>query len=377
MTVPLTPGIPAPLTPPVQDSLQFPINWLLDNAAAPIQFRATTEIARLPLRDPQQFGILPYTFRPALAIAFQQRPDGIWNGAMLSVPSSKAEYFQGIGTITAVRRLLEYGWERESPPLVQARRTLFRLLAEDEDPSYLFELAPRARAEPEVVRHGRALLREAAAAVLAQAGYEADPRLRGAAQRIVERVDGFLRSPLAAKPFVRAGNQHVLAPGVSPPSIFYLAMLAYMPHFRSEHYDVMERLFGYLTQGEPRQTPATLVGKKVIAEPHLVLGDPLPHRNAADADLPAALYWLELMARLGMLRRHEGWAKLFERFLDDRDAEGVWRSPKRNVVVRTSSPFVWPAFPLEPQFTGDALSADVTFRLGLIARLTGRQIELT
>ncbi|HEU4642224.1 MAG TPA: hypothetical protein VFS44_07185 [Gemmatimonadaceae bacterium] len=377
MTVPLTPGLPAPFTPPVHESFQFPVSWLLDNAAAPIQFRASTEVARLPLRDPRQFGILPYGHRPALTIAFQQRPDGIWNGSMLSVPSPRAEHFQGIGTITAVRRLLEYGWERESPPLVQARRTLFRLLAEDTDAAYLFELAPRGKPEPEVVLHGRALLREAAAAVLAQAGYESDPRLRGAALRLVERVDGFLRSPLAAKPFVRVGNQHVLAPGASPPSIFYLAMLAHMPHFRSEHYDVMERLYAYLVQPMPRQEAVTLVGKKVVAEPQLVLGDPLPHRNAADADLPAALYWLELMARLGMLRRNEGWAKLFERYLDDRDASGVWRAPKRNVGTRTSNPFVWPAFPLEPHATSDALSADVTFRLGLIARLMGRTIEPT
>ena len=29
-----------------------------------------------------------------------------------------------------MRRLLEYGWDREAPPLYHARRVLFRLLAE-------------------------------------------------------------------------------------------------------------------------------------------------------------------------------------------------------------------------------------------------------
>lgn len=376
MTVPLTPGIPAPLPAPTQESLDFPLGWLLDNASSPIQYRATVEVARIPLDDPARFEVLPYTFEPALAIAVQQNPDGIWYGSMLAVPAPRAELFQGIGTIAAVRRLVEYGWTRESPPLVHARRTLFRLLAEDEDPSYLFELAPKGKAEPEVIRHGRGVLREAAAAALAHAGYEADPRLRGAARRLVERVDGFLRSPHAAKPFVRVGNQHVLAPGAFPPSIFFLTMLAHMPHFRSEHYDVMERLNEYLLQPVPRATPATVVGKKVVAEPRLVLGDPLPHRSAADADLPAALYWLEVMARLGLLRRNEGWSKLFDRLLDDRDHHGVWRAPKRGLVTRSTNPFVWPSFPLEARSTPDALSAEVTFRLGLIARLAGRPLEL-
>jgi hypothetical protein len=254
---------------------------------------------------------------------------------------------------------------------------LFRLLAEDEDPTYLFEVVPRGKPEPEAIRHGRTILREAAAATLAQAGYATDPRLRGAARRMVERVDAFLRSPLAAKPFVRAGNQHVLAPGAAPPSVHMLLMLAHMPLFRSEHYDIMDRLYTYLAQSQPRQTPATLVGKRAVEEPRLVLGDPLPHRNAADADVPSALFWLELFARLGFLRRNEGWSKLFDRFLDDCDEIGVWQIPKRSAMLRTSNPFVWPSFPLEPHGTGDEKRIDVTFRLGLIARYAGRGISLT
>jgi hypothetical protein len=377
VTVPLTPGLTFPPALPPQDSVSFPLSWLLDHASAPIQYRASTEIARLPLRNPAQFANLPYDFPPALLLAIMQRPDGIWNGSMLSTPSPRAEHFEAVGTIQAVRRLLEYGWDRDSPPLVQSRRVLFRLLAEDEDPTYLFEVVPRGKPEPEAIRHGRTILREAAAATLAQAGYATDPRLRGAARRMVERVDAFLRSPLAAKPFVRAGNQHVLAPGAAPPSVHMLLMLAHMPLFRSEHYDIMDRLYTYLAQSQPRQTPATLVGKRAVEEPRLVLGDPLPHRNAADADVPSALFWLELFARLGFLRRNEGWSKLFDRFLDDCDEIGVWQIPKRSAMLRTSNPFVWPSFPLEPHGTGDEKRIDVTFRLGLIARYAGRGISLT
>lgn len=326
---------------------------------------------------PASMAGLPYSYGPALSLALAQRLDGTWNGTMLTVPGARADDFEGIGTIPAVRRMVEYGWDRESPPLVRARRTLFRLLAEDDDASLLFELGPKgAGTDVEVVRHARGMLREAAAAALAQAGYEADPRLRGAARRIVERFDAYLRSPLAGKPFVRVGNQHVLAPEAAPPSIYALVMLAHMPRYCSENYDIMEHVYAYLSQPAPRALPARVVGKRVVSETHLVLGDPLPHRSTVEADFAGALFWLETLARLGLLRRNEQWSRTFDHFLDERDELGVWRVEKRLPSVRSSIPFAWPSFPLEPHPASDALAAEVTFRLGVIARSSGRAIEL-
>lgn len=379
MTVPITPDFYIP--PPAQsaqESIRFPLTWLVEHASAPIKFRAVTEIARATSDGMDALAALPYTYEPALLLALLQATDGTWPGGMLAVPAP-GQGFTGVGTISAVQRLLEYGWERDSPPLLQARRVLFRLLAEDDDPAYLFELAPRGRVAPDLVRHGRSILREAAAAALAQAGYGHDPRLRGAARRITERVDAFLRSPLAEKPFVRYGNQHVLPPEAAPPSIFLLEMLAYMPHFRNEHYDFMERLYGAISQPQPRQASASMVGDKIVAEPHLVLGDQLPHRNAVDGDIPAALQWLELMARLGLLRRNDNWSKMFERFVGDRDSEGVWKQPgsgRRTPTLSASTPYSWPLFPLGPDASPDSIRADVTFRIGIIARYGGWGVEL-
>ena len=294
---------------------------------------------------------------------------------MLALPSPRAEHFDGIGTINAVRRLLEYGWDKETPPLLHARRVLFRLLAEDNDPEYLFELGAKSALDEDSARRARAILREAAAATLAQAGYEGDPRLRGAARRIIERVAGYLRSPAAQKPFVRVGNQHVLPPEAAPPSVYALLMLAYMPLFRTEHHDAVELLYHHLAQPLPRQEALQLCGKKIVAQPHLVLGDMLGNRNVADADVAFAITWLELMARLGYLKRNESWCKLYERFLDDRDADGVWHPHKGLATVRTTNPFLWPMYPLEDHLAGDERWTDVTFRLGLIGRLSGRTIE--
>ncbi len=348
---------------------------MLENAAPPLQFRAVTEVVEFSVADVRRFALLPYSYPPALSLALRQQADGTWSDAMLTLPGGRRDAFEGVGTTHAVRRLREYGWEREAPALVLARRSLFRLLAEDEDPAFLFELAGKGKSDIEAVRYGRALLREAALSALARMGYERDPRLRGAATRMLDRVDAFLRSTNADKPFVRVGNKHVLPPDAAPPSIYFLDTLAHMPLFRSEHYDAMERLLAYLSGPTPRQEAAVVVGKRIVKEPHLVLGDALPHRTAADADLPWTLAWLEIMARLEFLQRNEGWAKLYERLLDDRDSMGVWRMPRRNVKVRSSNPYVWALFPLEESQEGEARFTDVTFRLGLIARLSGRPIR--
>ena len=390
MTLPSTPNSPqtapapaGPATPPPvafappTTPVRFPLDWLLAHAAAPIRYRALTEVARLSPTEATQVSNLPFTHAPALLLAVQQGSDGTWEGGMLALPSARAHRFEGIGTIPAVRRLLELGWNKDTPPLVHARRALFRLLAEDDDPTYLYELSGKHRLEEDEVKRGRQTLREAAAAVLAQAGYEGDPRLRGAARRIITRIADYLRSPLAQKPFIRQGNQHMLAAEAAPPSLYAVMMLAHMPLFRAEHHREMDALYTHLTQSLPRQEAIQLLGGKPVPVPHLVLGDMLPHRNAADADVAFAVFWLELMARLGYLRRNENWCKLFERFLEDRDREGVWHPHKgMDVVPRSHNPHVWPTYPLEPALEGEARWTDFTFRLGLIARLTGRPVEI-
>lgn len=335
-----------------------------------------TEVVRASPSIADKISALPFMHRPALTLAVTQAVDGTWFDSMLTLPGKGKGDFEGVGTIHAFRRLLEYGWDKDSPPLLRARRVLFRLLAEDDDPAFLFELADKGGTSPDAARRGRGVLREAAAAALAQAGYEGDPRLRGAARRITNRIADYLKSPLAEKPFVRVGNQHVLPAESYPPSIFALIMLAHMPLFRNEHHDQLDRIFLWLSQAMPRQESVQMWGSKAVPAPYLLLGDPLPHRNAADADVPFALFWLELMARLNFLRRNEGWSRLFERFLDDRNRDGVWHPHKGLVASRSDNPMVWSSYPLEASLTTEDRWTDVTFRLGLIARLSGRPIEL-
>lgn len=370
---PQPPVVVAPPPPPPPPApVVFPLSWMLQNASPALQYRAIKDVAKLEVPGS---GVLPLAHRPALELAAAQHLDGTWSGSMLTLPS-KAGTLEGVGTIHAVRRLLEYGWDKDTPPLLHARRVLFRLLAEDEDPSYLFELASDHAADPGLARRGRAILREAAAATLAQAGYDGDPRLRGAAKRILARISTWLRSPAAAKPFVRIGNQHVLPQDAAPPSMWALIMLAHMPLFRTEHHDDVEVIYRWISQPQPRQESVQQCGKSIVPQPQLVLGDPLPHRNAADADVPGAMHWLELMARLNFLKRNENWCKLFDRFLEDRNSHGVWHPHKGGEVALSESPYAWAMYPLEGDQSGEFRWSDLTLRLGLIARFAGRQIEL-
>jgi hypothetical protein len=363
--------------PPPQATVDFALEWLLDHASPAIKYRAMVEVAKLGGSVPANFHLLPYGYRPAIKLAVQASVNGLWNNAMLTLPPQRAEHFEGVGTIPAFRRLLEYGWDKEGPALYHARRNLFRLLAEDAERDQLYEFAPtKPKVEPELLMSQRQLLREAAGATLSSAGFEGDPRLRGFARRTIDRIAEFLRSPLAEKPWIRVGNRQVLHPEAFPPSIYALHLIAHMPLFQSEHYESMELLYAYLVRALPRQDLVQQVGTQLLPAPYVVLGDRLPHRNAVEGDVPFALSWLELMARLGFLRRNENWTKMYERFVDDCGRDGVWHPHKGMAMPKSTDPYVWPMYPLEETHGGDERWADVTFRVGLIARLSGRPIEL-
>ena len=370
---PSTPASAPAVPQPPPEPVAIPINWLVDHGSAPIRYRALVDLARVsPV--PDRLHSLVYGYAPAVTLALSQRPEGTWHNAMLAVPTARSPGFEGVGTIVAYRRLLEYGWDRDAPPLFHARRVLFRLLAEDNDPSLLFELSDKAKHDDDLVKRNRALLREAAAAALAQAGYESDPRLRGAAQRLLQRAAAHVRSPLAADPWRTVSGKRTLAPGASPPSYFLLLMLAYMPLFRLEHASEMNDLLKYLTNGAGSPESLQAANSQAAAQRYVIVGDPLADQDAAHSDIAFVVAWLELAARLGFLKRHEPWADVYSQLLAQCDESFVWRARRGGSGTRAGNPFVWPTFPLVPNATADDQAADVTFRLGLIARFSGRPL---
>ncbi len=103
VTVPATPSaspppqsVPAAAAappPPPASPVSFPLEWILANAAAPLQYRGVVDVARLADRVGPELSTLPLTYRPALMLAATQSADGTWNRAMLSVPGPRAEHF--------------------------------------------------------------------------------------------------------------------------------------------------------------------------------------------------------------------------------------------------------------------------------------------
>jgi hypothetical protein len=351
--------------------VRVPVRWLMREATGAVQYRAIVELAKLKSpADTQAITLLQST---ALHCAVTMNLDGTWGGRLFPVAGAAPHS----ATFSAVRHLLECGWDKDSPPLAVARRFLFRLLAMDEDPTMLFELAGEAGNNKELAKRLRANIRTEAAALLAQAGYERDPRVRGAAIRATQRVMDYLRSPLAAKPWIRVGNKQVLDAAAAPPTMSFLRMAAFMPELRTEYHMGMELLGKHLMQPEPRQEPVQQIEGALVNVPNAVLGDRLPHRNALEADVPAALHWLEIMVRLGVFRRHEPWIKMFERFVESADRYGVWHPMKGDDMPATTAADLIGWYPLEAHSTeGERRYSDVTLRVSLIAKLIGRDLNL-
>jgi hypothetical protein len=365
-TTPPRPPLPEMSAEPVR----FPLGWVLDHASPAVRYRALVDVARLG--PPDQFAPIALTHPSALRCAVTMSVDGSWNGRLFPEPGAPAH----TATFSAVRHLIECGWHRDTPPLAQARRLLFRLLAQDEEPGALHELAAVAGTSKLRVRHLRAIVRDEAAALLAQMGFADDPRVRGAATRAIVRVEAYLRNPLAAKPWVRVGNKQVLAEDAAPPTWSLLRLLACIPPLRTEKAALIAFLGRMLVQSEPRQESVQLLDGQLVASPWYVLGDPIPHRNAVDGDLFAALSWLETAAGLGLLRRTEGWLRMLERLVDQSDRHGVWRPSRPDMPTPSTHWGLTGWSPLDPTATPESRQAEPTVRIAAIARQLGREIVI-
>src|SRR6476646_5837415 len=200
---------------------RIPLTWLLENAGPSIRFRTLTELAPAGYASPETIAAAYTTVaesKAALGVVKKQKDTGVWGGNLLGLAPSTAQGIKDVGTIPQYRRLLQLGWPRASRPFKLADRVLFRLLSRDEDPSLLFEFNKSVKADPAAEEWARGIMREAASAALAEAGYGEDPRLRGSGHRIASAISQFLRSPLAEQPFARSGSNLTLLPEAHPPS---------------------------------------------------------------------------------------------------------------------------------------------------------------
>jgi len=152
-----------------------------------------------------------------------------------------------------------------------------------------------------------------------------------------------------------------------------------MTSLHRERAGFIERLCVYLAQPAPKKKFVITIGRKVIPPVYPLLGNPLEaDRSGAPKDLPFALHWIELLARMNMLHTNETAVKILGRLVADVDASGVWAPKSLRGIPKSRTRLVDFWFPLELDGkAAERRQTDVTFRLALIAKLAGWTLEFT
>jgi hypothetical protein len=353
-----------------------PLSWFYEAASPPIQYRTITEIVPESSRDVDRLTALREEmlhYKEALAIVRKQKETGLWGGNLLAPEPSNAMGWKETGTVYQYLRLLELGWPPDARPFRFADRFLFRLLSRDDDPALLVEFQRAAKSDPGLALWARSMGSQAAGAALARGAHQDDPRLRGAAHRLASDISMYLRSEVAQKPFKKAQGKTVLDPLAYPPTVFSIETLAFMPAVQRERAGFLERLALYFSTPTPRREFYIQAGKKLLRPMFEILGDPL-HADAQGHvdDVPFALYWLELLTRLGIVRQVASASKVLARLFNECTDQGIWSPSGLRTMPKSENPVVSHYFPLEgPGKSPAQRQTDVTFRLSLIAKLLG------
>ena len=347
----------------------------MEHACPSIRYRVATDVMPGILSPVELEELrLQIELQPAVKqIVKKQKDTGVWGGNFLGVSPNKTTGVKDVGTVPQYRRLIEMAVPKDSRPEKMASRVLFRMVSRDEDPKLLFEYGKLAAAELGAEPWIREILREAASAALAHGGHGDDPRVRGAAHKILNQVSAFVRSEMAENPFVKSGRAWVLNPLAYPPTVFSLSLLSFLPAVQRERAGLVERLGTYLSIQPPKKTFTVSIGKKAYKPNFLLLGDPVHTAASGEPDdLPLALYWMETLARLGLLQTSTSLAKVWGRLTRETDKECIWHPKNLRAMPKGSSPWAYHMFPLESDFKKpESKQTDVTFRMALIARLAG------
>ncbi|NOT09277.1 MAG: hypothetical protein HOP28_13865 [Gemmatimonadales bacterium] len=359
---------------------RVPVSWLLEHGSESIRLRTRRELAYPGTIPPEAItadeeGVAQSKL--AQAVVKKQKDTGIWGGNLLGLAPSAKDGIKETGTIPNYRRLLQLGYPKSGRPYKLTDRVLFRLLSRDDDPALQFEFAKLSKDSPAAAEWAREHMREAAAAALAEAGFIEDPRLRGAAHKIASAVSAFLRSPLAEKPYVRSGAKTILNPEAHPPTWYSVAMIAAMPNLQRERAGFTERLGQYLGTPMSKKAYVWMIGKRVLKPELLLLGDPIVSDAKGNAkDIPLALHFIELLARISALHTNPVATKVLARLFSECDPHGVWRPKGLKTAPRAIHKVTYHTYPthLEAK-SNDSKLVDVTFRLALIARLLGIALE--
>jgi hypothetical protein len=359
---------------------RVPVTWIRDHACAPIRWRTVTEILPRGAATPADMAALQEEVvhsKEVQQTIRKQKATGLWGGNILGLAAAKPQGIKDVGTVAQYRHLLELGAPKTERAYRLAERVLFRLLSRDDDPALAFEYQKAAKTNAALAPWARQAMREAATAALAHGGFPEDPRVRGAAHSIASSISQFLRSDLVEKPIIRKGSRNILHPDAHPPTVFSVAIVAYMATLQRERAGFVERLGHFLAKPAPKRTYVIQVGRKVIKPSAVLLGDPLKADSSGNPkDLPFALHWIELLARMGMLPLSATAQRILARLLKDCNESGVWSPKNLRAIPKSASKLADFAYPLESDVSSvERRKSDITFRLALIGKLLGWDLE--
>jgi len=360
---------------------RVPLSWLHEHACPSILLRTATDILPTHYTSSADIAALRsevIEYRNVKYLNRRQWQNGSWSGNMLGIGPMKSAGIKDVGTVAQYRRLLELGVPINQRAYKLADRLFFKVLSRDETPSLWFEYQKGAAENPELKVWARSFLREGVTCALAHAGRVEDPRVRGSAHRVISDVSQFLRSEVAESPLTKKGSKYLLEPGAYPPSIFSVAMLSYMPRLQRERAGFVERLGRFLATPPQSDNWSIQIGKKSLKSTFHILGDPLKADSKGNTDdIPWSLHWIELIVRLGLLDVAPTAQRILARLLQDCDEQGTWNPKNLRTLPKSRSKLADFAFPLEVDGkTQDRRRVDVTFRLALIAKLAGWDLEI-
>ena len=94
-------------------------------------------------------------------------------------------------------------------------------------------------------------------------------------------------------------------------------------------------------------------------------------------DIPLALHYIELLARMGALEWAPVATKVLARLLKDCDETGVWRPKNLRSLPKPGNKITYHYYPLHLDAkTTEGKEVDITFRLALIAKAAGLVTQL-
>ncbi len=296
-----------------KSALRFdPIPWLLETASPSIRFRVLTELLGRG-RDDQEVQKVrqeALQYRPALQLQRTQRKDGTWGGV---IHAGNPRKFQ-TSTENGLVRLFEFGWKRETRPVMNAAKSLRPFLTAKKDLKF-FEFAKAVKADARREGYYRWFLRILALGLLIRAGYR-EERSRLAVLELLDLAAGFVDDPVSRDPVEEIGANLPLIRGAAwkrgypfIPDFYIVTVFANSPWLLEGELAKMrlKKVFDYI-MSPTYQALAPNLGLVRTSKGSFPKGNGISVQSLEyyqkHGHVDELLIYLELFARLGLINRY-------------------------------------------------------------------------